>query len=216
MKKSLIICRGKSVTRLASLLELENNFNTCFLVNEWSSELNKFTKLRSFLTSQNKKIHIVNRDTKSLFSKEDYNDISFDHVLLNVREPEYNKSNIKRYLDNIGQDSKFLSEAMVPVSKTGAGGFPSTGILSVVHAAVVDNADKIYVIGLDFFEDDYFSHHSHSMKPAVFDYQKKKGLIMKEYLTEFIKKFPNKEFIFYTNSSFDPKLKNTTCYFKNK
>ena len=94
MKKSLVICRGKSVTRLDQLLKKENNFDTCFLVNEWSKELVTYQNLRLFLKNQKEKIHVVNREAKSLFSKEDYKEINFNHVLLNVREPEYNQSNI--------------------------------------------------------------------------------------------------------------------------
>ena len=81
-----------------------------------------------------------------------------------------------------------------------AGGFPSTGILATVNAAMNSHVKNIYIIGLDFFESDYFSHHSHSMKPEVFDYQKKKGIIMKSYLTDIISHFKDKKFYFCTNS----------------
>ncbi|MDB4337443.1 hypothetical protein OAA09_00335 [bacterium] len=46
------------------------------------------------------------------------------------------------------------------------------------------------------------------MKPEVQDYQKKKGIVMKEFTKKLIENFPNTKFRFYTNSSFDPKLTN--------
>ena len=93
---------------------------------------------------------------------------------------------------------------MVPISKTGAGGFPSTGVLAVAQAAQVVSADIIHVIGLDFFEADYFSHHSHSKKPESQDYQKKKGVVMKTFMSQLLSKFPDAEFTFFTNSTFEP------------
>ena len=39
-------------------------------------------------------------------------------------------------------------------------------------------------IGLDFFEADYFSHHSHSKKPESQDYQKKKEVVMKTFMSQ--------------------------------
>ena len=112
------------------------------------------------------------------------------------------------WLEDKSINTKFLSESLVPISKTGAGGFPSTGVLAVAHAAKVLNAKSIDVIGLDFFEADYFSHHSHSRKPAAQDYQKKKGVVMKEYTEKLLALFPNIDFRFFTNSTFEPNLEN--------
>ena len=201
----VVICRGQSSSRIE---ELESNYDTCLLVNEWTSELDRFDFISKFIENQNNVIHVINRDGRSLLRKEQYEKYAITHCQLNVREPEYNQSSLKQHLDNHGIKSVFLSEEMVPISKTGAGGFPSTGILAVAHAAQVVKSKTIHVIGLDFFEADYFSHHSHSMKPAAQDYQKKKGLVMKEYAKELLSKFPNTRFVFFTNSSFDPNLSN--------
>jgi hypothetical protein len=202
----IVICRGNSVKRLKEIDDIK--YDKCFLVNEWSKEVSQHKEIREFLEKQANLIHVINRDSKSLFTKKDYLDLKFNEVLLNVRKPEYLSSNLKKHLDKINQKSSFLNENLVPISKTKAGGFPSTGILATVNAAMNGNVKNIYVIGLDFFEDRYFSHHSHSMKPEVFDYQKKKGVIMKEYLTNIIKHFNDKNFIFCTNSSFNPNLEN--------
>lgn len=204
-KTCVVICRGASSARLS---ELKADYDVCLLVNEWTSELDRFDFISSFIQGQNNVIHVINRDGRSLLRKEQYEKYAITHCQLNVREPEYNQSPLKNHLDRLEVESKFLSEEMVPISKTGAGGFPSTGVLAVAHAAQVIKADKIHVIGLDFFEDDYFSHHSHSKKPEAQDYQKKKGLVMKEYTSNLLAKFPDIDFVFFTNSSFDPRLKN--------
>ena len=204
-KTCAIICRGKSSARLKELRAL---YDVCLLVNEWQSELDKFDLISNFISSQPRVIHVLNRDGRSLLRKEQYEKYDIHHCQLNVRQPEYLQSPLYHVLDTYGIKTKYLSETLVPISKTGAGGFPSTGVLTIAHAAKVIKADIIDVIGLDFFEDDYFSHHSHSMKPAVQDYQKKKGLVMKVYTADLLAKFPDVTFTFFTNSSFDPKLKN--------
>jgi hypothetical protein len=201
----VVICRGASSARLT---ELTICYDTCLLVNEWSSELTKFEFISTFIKDQKKVIHVVNRDGRSLLRKEQYEEYAITHCQLNVRQPEYTQSPLKHRLDRIDVKTKFLSEELVPISKTGAGGFPSTGVLAVAHAAQVIKADTIHVIGLDFFEADYFSHHSHSKKPEAQDYQKKKGLVMKAFTTKLLAKFPDIEFVFFTNSSFDPSLNN--------
>jgi len=204
-KTCIIICRGKSSSRLDKLIP---EYDTCLLVNEWQSELDRFEFISAFVKSQKNVIHVINRDGRSLLRKEQYEEYAITHCQLNVRQPEYSQSPLKQHLDKLDVKSKFLSEEMVPISKTGAGGFPSTGVLAVAHAAQVMKATSVDVVGLDFFEDDYFSHHSHSKKPEAQDYQKKKGLVMKAYTADLLAKFPNIEFTFFTNSSFDPNLKN--------
>ena len=200
-----IICRGSSAARIQ---ELDDVYDVCLLVNEWSSELKKYKEVSDFLLNQTCNIHVINRDARSFLEKEQYSAYKIDHCQLNVREPEYNSSQLRNWLEKNGIKTKFLSEELVPISKTGAGGFPSTGVLTVAHAAKVLNAKRIDVIGLDFFEADYFSHHSHTMKPEVRDYQVKKGVVMKEYTAHLLSLFPNTTFRFFTNSSFNPNLPN--------
>jgi hypothetical protein len=170
------------------------------------TELDDFDFISSFIDNQEEVIHVINRDGRSLLRKDQYEKYAITHCQLNVREPEYIQSPLKAHLDYYNVASKFLSEEMVPISKTGAGGFPSTGVLAVAHAAQVIKADVVHVIGLDFFEADYFSHHSHSKKPEVQDYQKKKGRVMKTFVKDLLTGFPNAEFSFFTNSTFDPNL----------
>lgn len=204
-KKCAVICRGASSGRLDELL---SDYDVCLLVNEWASELDRFAYISDFIQRQKSVIHVINRDGRSLLRKEQYEKYEITYCQLNVREPEYNQSPLRAYLDRHDIPSKFLSEEMVPISKTGAGGFPSTGVLAVAQAAQVIKADVVHVIGLDFFEADYFSHHSHSRKPESQDYQKKKGVVMKEFTAGLLAKFSNIEFTFFTNSSFDPNLTN--------
>ena len=203
--RCVVVCRGASSARIK---ELEGSYDVCLLVNEWMTELDKFQEISDFILDQKVVIHVINRDGRSLLRNEQYRKYAITHCQLNVREPEYNQSPLKNHLDRNQIRSTFLSEEMVPISKTGAGGFPSTGVLAVAHAAQVVKAKNIDVIGLDFFEADYFSHHSHSKTPEVLDYQKKKGIVMKEFTAELLSKFPETNFTFYTNSTFDPKLKN--------
>ncbi|MDB4337442.1 DUF2959 domain-containing protein [bacterium] len=144
----VIICRGASSSRIE---ELEDVYDVCLLVNEWTSELEKYSNISNFILNQKSVIHVINRDGRSLLRNEQYAKYAITHCQLNVREPEYNQSHLKYHLDANGISSKFLSEEMVPISKTGAGGFPSTGVLALAHAAQVIKAKNIHIVGLDFF-----------------------------------------------------------------
>ena len=122
---------------------------------------------------------------------------------------------MKLYLDSMDVKSKFLEEEILNYSEPRnpgemrLPGFPTMGVLTTAHAAACLGYKDITVVGLDFYEAEYLTVCSSSLTKEA---PKKSGIDkaprMKNFLTEFLKKFPNTNFTFYTYSTFNPNLKN--------
>ena len=55
---------------------------------------------------------------------------------------------------------------------------------------------------MDFYETKYFNGTPQK------NYQIKKGEVLKQFITDFIRKYKNVKYTFYTNSNFNPNLSN--------
>ena len=104
-------------------------------------------------------------------------------------------------LENIGLNTSCLTDTMKPFQKEG-GGFPTTGVISIVYSTIVLEKKDIHVAGMDFYEKEYFN------KTPANEHQKKKGKLMKSFIEDFIDKHKEVRYTFYTHSSFNPALEN--------
>lgn len=208
MSSILILCRGNSLSRIN---EITQEFDLYGIVNEWNSQL-KEEKFIDLLFNK-KIIHYINRDiSTSILDKSYYNAFNIEYCQTNVMNNEYQGSEAKVKLDNMGVKSKPLCDGVIQHSIDGEGGFPSNGMTALVHSVVCLGCEDVTVIGMDFFQDNYYTHHSSMGGKNVRDYQVKKNKIMIPFLTDFIKKNNNVNFNFYTNSDFNPKLKNVKIH----
>jgi hypothetical protein len=104
-------------------------------------------------------------------------------------------------LKSFNVDTTYLPDSIREFQKEG-GGFPTTGVISLVYSTVVLKKKDIHIAGMDFYEKDYF------INIKANQHQKKKGLVMKSFVENFMKKFVNVKYTFYTNSSFKSSLDN--------
>ena len=197
----LIMCRGNSLSRVQ---EINQKYEQYGIINEWKDQLEQET-FKELLIGKNM-MHYVNRDARVILPKYQYDEYNIKYCQLNVLEPEYNRSPIRQVLNNSGIETEFMCEDLVKYSSNGRGGFPSTGVMALVHSVVCLKKKNVCVIGMDFFEDDYYTHHTNLGVKEVQEYQKKKNINMKPFVTNFLKQNKEVNFVFYTNSSFDPKL----------
>ena len=205
MSSGILLCRGNSLSRLSELRCLD--IKDCFIVNDWKHELFR-SDVIDFLRDK-KIIHYLNREPMSVLPIELYTDFNIEYCQLNVLPEEYETSATRKYLNHHNVETKSMSDKMIPYSTDGGVGFPSMGVVGLVHMSVCLDLDDIYIIGMDFFEDDYYTHHSYYGTKEVHDYQKEKNKAMAPFVENFIKTQPkNKRFTFYTNSSFNPNLEN--------
>ena len=85
--------------------------------------------------------------------------------------------------------------------------FPNTGILSILYAAEILKVKNLYIIGLDFFTNDYFFRNEFS-NSVDSNYKKFVDLKIFEYFLEFISKNADTKFFLKTNYKFKKKPDN--------
>ena len=145
--------------------------------------------------------------------------VGADAGLSNLKKDYYQKYNIKNVILNRFKDeataiarmndllksfdlhTTYLPDSLKQFQKEG-GGFPTTGVISLVYSTIALNKKDIHIAGMDFYEEDYF------IDIKANEHQKKKGLIMKSFVENFMSQFPDVKYTFYTNSSFKSRLDN--------
>ncbi len=194
-----ILCRGTSMTMAETYFyDLSKDM---IIVNEFNEELQKDFVSKLF---ESKHItHLVGADAGlSNLTKEYYKKYNITNVILNRFEDQAPAiSRMKELLASFGLKTSYLPDSMKKFQKEG-GGFPTTGIISLVYSTIVLNKTDIHVAGMDFYEKDYF------INIKANEHQKKKGLVMKSFIENFMSVHPDVKYTFYTNSSFKSNLQN--------
>tara|TARA_A100001515_G_scaffold65090_1_gene51573 strand:+ start:2916 stop:3575 length:660 start_codon:yes stop_codon:yes gene_type:complete len=206
--KALVLCRGNSLSRIREIKD--DNFDLVCLVNEWGRQVFMQKEFKEILQGK-KAVHYLNREPRLSWFMGLENIVSVEKYILNVLEGEFKNSTIPGMISKVKKDAKVvpLSENMYDHGlkiRPDRASFPSTGVLALVDSVVNQKATDVTVIGLDFFEDSYFSENSFTQKKEPGENQKKKGSKMKSFVSEFLSNNPEVNFTFITNSSFDPKL----------
>jgi hypothetical protein len=208
--KTLVLCRGNSLSRIS---EIKNqDFDLVCLVNEWGRQVFLQEDFREILKDKNA-VHYLNREPRLSWFMGLENILNIEKYILNVLPEEFKESPIPEMILRANKDAVVvpLNENMYEQGlkvRPDRASFPSTGVLALVDAVINQKSDDVTIIGLDFFEDSYFSENSFTQKKEPGENQKKKGALMKNFIFEFIKRNPAVSFTFVTNSSFDPCLKN--------
>lgn len=194
-----ILCRGSSMQYAEKYFH--NLTDEMIAVNEFNEELKNEFVLQLF---EKKKItHMVSRDAGlSNLRPEYYKRFNIEKAILNIFQEEYVRYPAMRsLLENYSLATDCLPDVMKPFQKEG-GGFPTTGVISIVYSTLALKKKDIHIAGMDFYEKDYY------VNIRANEHQKKKGILMKSYMRNFLKTFPEVKYTFYTNSSFKTDLKN--------
>jgi hypothetical protein len=171
------------------------------IINEFNEELKK--RFVEELFEKKNISHMVSADAGlSNLKKEYYHKYNIADVILNRFKDELSViAAMNNLIKSFGLNTSYLPDSMKEFQKEG-GGFPTTGVISIVYSTVVLGKKDIHIAGMDFYEKNYF------VDIKVNDHQKRKGLVMKSFIEEFMRKFPDVKYTFYTNSSFKSDLKN--------
>ena len=194
-----ILCRGNSMALAETYFH--NLADEMIIVNEFNEELKKSFVDQLF---KNKNItHMVGADAGlSNLREEYYQKYNINKAVLNRFEDQASAiSRMSALLKSFNVDTTYLPDSIREFQKEG-GGFPTTGVISLVYSTVVLKKKDIHTAGMDFYEKDYF------INIKANQHQKKKGLVMKSFVENFMKKFVNVKYTFYTSSSFKSSLDN--------
>jgi hypothetical protein len=209
-KKTLVLCRGNSLSRISEIKG--QDFDLVCLVNEWGKQVFLQQEFKDILMGKNA-VHYLNREPglSWVIGLESF--VNVEKYILNVLEGEFEHSPIPKMILGVKEDAKIvpLNDNMYDHGlkvHPGRASFPSTGVLALVDSVVNLGSSDVTVIGLDFFESEYFSENSFTLKKEPGENQKKKGSLMKDFVTKFLEKNPKINFTFVTNSDFNPELDN--------
>jgi len=194
-----ILCRGSSMVYAEKYFH--DLTNDMIVINEFNEELDK-SFVQELFTKKNIR-HMVGADAGlSNLEKRYYEKYNIENVILNRFANQSSAiSAMNSLINSFGLDTTYLPDSMKKFQKED-GGFPTTGVVSIVYATVALKKKDIHIAGLDFYEKDYF------VDIKANKHQKRKGLIMKSFIEDFMSKFPDVKYTFYTNSSFKTDLKN--------
>tara|TARA_A100001011_G_C14189045_1_gene790404 strand:- start:299 stop:982 length:684 start_codon:yes stop_codon:yes gene_type:complete len=222
MKNILILGRGKSLKYISRLRP--EDYDLCFIVNNFQNEIEISHDLLSFLTKSKKLIQIVGRDRLGIMNQKYYNYLKIENVVLNVLREEYfgsspfnHQSVIKSYLDSLGIQSSYLPKQILkyceyPKIQNGKAPFPTTGICCLGYVLSSYRCKSITTLGIDFYKSDYFhcSIITNNSKPT--ESQFKKGDRMIDHMIKLVEVFNDVDFRILTSSGITNKkdIKNLT------
>jgi hypothetical protein len=197
----LILGRGSSMV-LADKYYYDLT-NEMIIINEFNEEVK--TEWVHRLFEEKDLMHIVSRDSGlSNLTPENYSKYNMNDAILNIFNDEFSGGTaMKNLLQSRGMNLLCLPDELKPYAEAG-GGFPTTGIISIVYSAAYLGKTDIHIAGMDFYEEDYYS----GQVPT--EAQRAKGVRMTNFITSFMAKFPKTNFTFYTHSSFTSDLDNVT------
>jgi len=227
MKKVCILCRGKS---LLDINYIPDDADLYITVNRFADELrdvNISNKLK------NKKLHHMTslspEELDGMIIDECF--IQYDYrklVLPYLSETIPASVPTVKCRNSIVLKGKVLSDKCKSyMFKRGerpdgdtryAYSFPTSGLATVCYAAVDLKADNIHIIGLDFYDgvaaefgedSNVYAYIGSDLDNDEIALRRGEDAdMMKDFFTNFVKKFPEKTFSLYTNSSYNEDLDN--------
>ncbi len=207
LKNFGIICKGKSILGLP---EIEKKFDECFIINQFEKELYHFEAI----FKKKKIIHFVNRIRTAAMSKKTYKYFEIDNIQMAAPFNLFDKKLMVSYIlyKYVGLKIHMMSKSILhKFHYTGKDAyknkFPNTGILSILFASEILKVKNIYIIGLDFYTDDYL-YKTKTSNPVEITHQRFLNLKIIDFFLNYIKEKKNINFFLRTNYKFTHKPKN--------
>ena len=209
MNKVLVFGRGGSLD-LVSKLGSGSDYDRVILVNEFNTFTKESRELCSFL-KQAVITQFVNI-TESGLDIDFVNDFNIHNVAITRLAPNgdqtwWRQPSNRQTSQRFGLHTEFQPDTLEPYMHI----VENSSDIALLYALLELKAKTIDVIGLDFYESDYFL----SMNEYDFEETSTKEVQdkIKKSHEKIIKLFPNTQFNYVTRSTFNPKLQN--CIVRN-
>lgn len=189
-----ILLRGKSLEQLRLI---KDNFQHCFIVNDWKKEIEIFSDdlKGKYITQFSNSMH------ECVLSKEQYKRFGIEKVIFAFSEkmiPERKRDIISHYKSK-GLITIFLKEAFESIAKN----IRNTGVLSIFYAAEILKAKNIWIVGLEFYKEPYLIKPNYPHQIG-----KVKKIKLQESFIEIVKNNPETSFYLVTYYKDLPLLSN--------
>lgn len=201
-----VVLKGASLSRLS---EISNQFQHCFIVNNNNLE---YKNLSKFLVNK-EIVHFVNRSKTAPLKRKYYNELKINNIQFNKSELDEEIVKVKKIYEKFGLTCHMLPEELLNYNSYffGKGNYdrkhPNTGVLSIIYAAHILKPQRLWIIGLDFYESDYLYRRRWN-NPLSDQREKMEKLDISGQFIKLVKDNPNIKFNLITNSSSLPKINN--------
>lgn len=205
----VVLCRGKSIDKLCLLKEefFEKKYSVVF-VNKFSELKNNHSVLNliGHKNKNNFNIQYINNDQCNIENENDLKNFRIKYIQANKKTDDHDASIQLKYARNISSYPTIFDIH----SKTSDDEYKlkSNGMSCLGYFSTFTSIKNFYIFGLDFFEVDYFSHHVHTGKKEVREYQPAKGKIAKCQLLDLVDLKKEINYHLYTYAEFDDNQKN--------
>ena len=197
---AVVICRGQSLSGLKHLsndmvsigvaydLYFVNRFRELLLEPSAVELANSAKKVSQYINNE-----IINLESLETYKKLHVSEIQSNKKKIDPDRPDF----IREGLLGAEIDMTFIPNS------TSAERYKliSSGLGCAAFCTTKKKYDQIFVIGLDFFETDYFHYHVHTNEKSVKEYQPEKGKKAKLQFLQLVEHTPDVNFKLYTKSN---------------
>lgn len=200
-----VVLKGKSVEKIEKVYK---NYQHQLFVNNYDPE---FKKLEKYYTGKERSAQMVNRLSTAVCEKHTYDKTKVKDIIFSI--PDKKDKNVKfvrsRY-EELGMNIHYVDKEVMELSNKYFGvssKCPNTGILGILFALKVIHPKNIYIIGLDFYNQDYLYRRAHQTK-LVDQKEKMKKIKIVERFIQIVKDYPEVNFNLVTYYDKLPEMKN--------
>ena len=155
-----ILLKGKS---LRSVTDYHNNFDACFIINNFERELPEFENI----LKGKEVVHFINRLPTAPMSYSSYLALNIKKIIFMKPFDIFDFNMLRNYLlyKVLGKEVFFLPQ-FIQKQDWGFGNeykkkFPNAGILSLIYVLEVIKPKNLWIFGLDFYHGDYLKRRQH-------------------------------------------------------
>ena len=205
-----VVLKGASVTRLP---EVSGEFDHLFIVNNIDRNIdNKNSEWDVIAPNiEGKEVaHFVNRLPTATLLKKHYEQLGVKEVQFTKSELDFDLKGMKRIYESFGLNCNLLPSELLEYNKyfgpEYARKHPNTGLLAIIYAAHILKPKNLYVVGLDFYQNDYL-YRRPWQAPLEQQQAKMQRTDMVGHFVDVVKKNSKVNFKLITNADV-PKVKN--------
>ena len=191
-----LLLRGESLGKLPSVCD---RFDDCYILNNWKEEIKIFS---GYLYGKNI-IHFANSMSTSMLSAKNYRRFNINKVVFSFTRGALEKKgdcSIVRMYNEIGVKTiDFMPEKYADITKR----IKNTGVSCVFYVSEIVKPKIIWVLGLDFYCEDYLVKRNKSHQLA-----KAKRIGLADSFIDVVKRHPHIEYNMVTCYKKLPKISN--------
>ena len=207
-----VILKGASVARIDTV---SDNFEHCYMVNNFDRNINnadsEYSIVAPVLKGKNI-VHFVNRLNTAPLLPEHYKELGITEIQFTKCEYDSMISQMRGLYESYGLNCHLLPEELLGYNDffAGTGNYakkhPNTGVLAIIYAAHILKPKNLWVVGLDFYQNDYLFRRPWQA-PLKQQKAKMDRTNMVEHFIDVVRRNPNVNFKMVTNASL-PSVKN--------